>query len=84
MAYYEDKQKTVLKSFTTNYKEDNDILAPPESIRYCLSCGKNTTWRYNRTVGHSRCTECGGMYSVAEEVPKEKLTEIAKKLMPWA
>ena len=59
------------------------VLAPPESTRYCLGCCKMTVWKYNKIVGHSRCTECGGMYSSKEEIPEEYLEDAAKKLMPW-
>jgi hypothetical protein len=44
---------------------------------------KKTLWHYNKVVGHSRCTECGGMYSSREEIPEEDLEKAAKNLMPW-
>ena len=59
------------------------MKVPPESIRYCLGCQKNTIWKYNKVVGHSRCLECGGMYSTKEEVPDSVLKDAARKLMPW-
>jgi hypothetical protein len=65
------------------HAEESIIGQPPDSERFCLSCQRKTTWRYNPVVGHSRCTECGGSYSTKEEVPEEKLQEIARKMMPW-
>ncbi len=58
-------------------------MPPPNTERFCLSCKKITEWSFNRVVGHSRCTECGGMYSSQHEIPEEQLTEVAKRLMPW-
>jgi len=55
----------------------------PKTTRWCLSCKTLTEWEYNHVVGHSRCTECGGSFSSSEEIPEEKLGEVAKKLMPW-
>lgn len=56
---------------------------PPITERYCLSCEKKTEWQYNKIVGHSRCTECGGAYSTEEEVPEEIIPVVAKRLLPW-
>lgn len=28
--------------------------------RYCIGCGKMTTFELNAVIGHSRCTECTG------------------------
>lgn len=58
-------------------------MPPPDTERFCLSCMKKTLWHYNKVVGHSRCTECGGMYSSREEIPEEDLKKAAKNLMPW-
>lgn len=58
-------------------------MPPPDTERYCLSCQEKTIWHYNRTVGHSRCTQCGGAFSTSNEVPDEVINDIAAKLMPW-
>lgn len=33
------------------------------SKRFCVSCEKVTTWKYNPVLSHSRCSECAGRYS---------------------
>lgn len=33
------------------------------TIRYCHSCERDTDWKYDRVINHSRCSECGGMIS---------------------
>jgi len=58
-------------------------MTPPESTRFCLACGENTIWKYNRMVGHSRCTKCGGIFSVSGEITEEEKEKLVKKLMPW-
>lgn len=35
-------------------------MLPPKTIRYCLNCEKTTEFKYNKTIGHSRCIECDG------------------------
>ena len=56
---------------------------PPETERWCIACKKMTIWKYNKLVGHSRCTECGSIFSARTEVPEERLQEVAERLMPW-
>lgn len=56
---------------------------PPETERWCIACQKMTIWKYNKAIGHSRCTECGSSFSARTEVPEEKLSEVASRLMPW-
>jgi len=56
---------------------------PPETERWCMACQKMTIWKYNKLVGHSRCTECGSIFSARTEVPEERLQEVAERLMPW-
>jgi hypothetical protein len=36
---------------------------PPKTRRYCLCCEKERLFEYERAIGHSCCTECGGRYS---------------------
>jgi hypothetical protein len=35
---------------------------PPTSLRYCAFCKNETTFKYNRNIGHSCCKECGWHY----------------------
>jgi len=35
---------------------------PPTSTRYCAFCKNETTFKYNRNIGHSCCKECGWHY----------------------
>jgi hypothetical protein len=35
----------------------------PQSKRYCLGCKKNTTFKLNPIIGHSRCTICDGSFA---------------------
>jgi hypothetical protein len=35
---------------------------PPTSQRYCAFCKAETTFRYNRNIGHSCCVECSWHY----------------------
>lgn len=35
---------------------------PPTSVRYCAHCKDETRFKYDRNIGHSRCTECGWHY----------------------
>ena len=58
-------------------------MAPPESTRFCLGCNEYTVWKYNKMVGHSRCTKCGGMFSISDEIAEEEKHQLIKKLMPW-
>ena len=37
-------------------------VVPPKSKRFCTVCEKETTWSYDRAIGHSRCCMCGGQY----------------------
>lgn len=40
---------------------------PPNTVRFCPCCDKETTWKYNRNIGHSECDECGGRnYKIPE------------------
>ena len=32
---------------------------PPQTVRYCLHCQKNTKFKYDHFIGHSYCSECG-------------------------
>ena len=34
-----------------------------QSIRFCVSCDKDTLWEYNKAIRHSECSECGGRYA---------------------
>ena len=34
-----------------------------QSKRLCLNCDKQTTWQYNKNIGHSECQICGNRYS---------------------
>ncbi len=49
---------------------------PPKSIRYCAHCKDETTFKYDRNIGHSRCTECGWHYipslDITGQYAKEK------------
>jgi len=36
---------------------------PPKTRRICLGCKKETTWKYHRLIGHSRCLICGESFS---------------------
>ena len=58
-------------------------MKPPESTRFCLGCNKYTVWKYNKRIGHSRCIECGGMFSISDEISEEEKYRLVKKLMPW-
>lgn len=33
---------------------------PGSSRRFCLNCKRERQFRYNKRVGHSECTFCGG------------------------
>jgi hypothetical protein len=48
--------------------EDISILKgklkhPPKTRRFCLCCEIETTFKYDRNIGHSCCVECGGRFS---------------------
>lgn len=58
-------------------------MVPPTTKRFCLGCQKLTDWQYNKVVGHSRCMECGGMFSSKHELSPEIIDNASKKLMPW-
>lgn len=34
-----------------------------QSKRMCMCCNKETTWQYNKNIGHSICQKCGNHYS---------------------
>lgn len=36
---------------------------PPKTRRFCMSCEKERLFEFERAIGHSSCTECGGRYS---------------------
>ena len=55
----------------------------PVTTRWCFACQTETIWILNKKLGHSRCSECGGIYSAENEVPEEAITVAAKRLMPW-
>lgn len=40
---------------------------PPTSIRYCLRCEKNRTFKYNQHIGHSECVNCGSRLARRKE-----------------
>lgn len=61
----------------------NAKTLPPTTPRWCISCDKPTTWIFNPVLGHSRCSECGGMFSSKEEIPLDSKDVAAKRLMPW-
>lgn len=57
---------------------------PPTTRRYCACCGDEKTFKYDRNIGHSRCTECGWHYIPTLDplgiYEKEKeVFELAKK-----
>jgi len=37
----------------------NVILAPPATKRWCMQCERMRTFDYNKTIGHSACSQCG-------------------------
>ena len=39
-------------------------MTPPNTHRYCLICDKETTFEYDRGVGHSFCQECNNRVGV--------------------
>ena len=52
------------------------------SRRYCKKCKEVTTWMLNPNVGHSRCIQCGGMWSrrpIGMKFPKEISADAAKE-----
>lgn len=52
----------------------NELKRPPTSKRYCVSCKRVRTFKYNRNIGHSCCMCCGGHYSVNPKNIKIKET----------
>jgi hypothetical protein len=34
-------------------------MVPPDTMRYCTTCDKETVWGYVPMAGHSRCRTCG-------------------------
>ena len=40
-------------------KKKKATTKPPNTKRYCKACKKIRTFEYNRTIGHSECSECG-------------------------
>lgn len=40
----------------------NKIIKPPKSTRFCINCERRTVFKYNPTVLHSECVECGFRY----------------------
>lgn len=51
---------------------------PPKSIRYCLICDKETTYKYNPTITHSCCVKCGNRFGV--NIDNNVLIHFKKKL----
>lgn len=40
-------------------KQKEKVLEFPYSKRFCINCDCETTFRYNRIIGHSACEMCG-------------------------
>jgi hypothetical protein len=38
-------------------------MPPPNTLRYCEVCKKNTIFSYVKDIGHSRCRICGQGFS---------------------
>jgi hypothetical protein len=38
-------------------------MPPPNTLRYCEICKKNTIFSYVKDIGHSRCRICGQGFS---------------------
>ena len=51
---------------------------PPKTIRFCVTCEKETKWAYNRNVTHSQCCQCGGGYGTD---PDSYFTTVFKQKM---
>jgi len=49
------------KSPNQKKRSPNLKVASPKEERYCLVCDKHTIWKFDRNVGHGRCTECGSL-----------------------
>jgi transcription elongation factor Elf1 len=37
---------------------------PPLTQRFCVVCNKDTTFKYEPNLGHSRCVNCGSMNKI--------------------
>jgi len=53
---------------------------PPNTSRYCIICDRVTSWKYNRTIGHSQCSECGStsLYAAQDKKNAEYLKKSDK------
>jgi hypothetical protein len=59
-------------------KEEIDLIInrgkrmkPPKTKRQCINCERETTFTYNRTLGHSECEECGFRFAKNTKVTLE-------------
>jgi hypothetical protein len=53
------KTKERKKGFKT-FKSVRSSRSPPKTKRMCPVCEKETKFKYDPVIGHSRCEECGG------------------------
>jgi hypothetical protein len=38
-------------------------LKPNQSLRFCMTCDKETRFELNKAINHSECIECGCRYA---------------------
>ena len=59
------------------YKKKGRI--PPKTKRYCLNCKRETTFKYDRVIGHSYCLRCGCQsYCAVKPIPKKEKQKTAQ------
>lgn len=51
-----------------------------DTIRFCLSCNNITIWKYNKAIGHSRCSECGSWFSTNATEEDKKFAKAQREL----
>jgi hypothetical protein len=59
-------------------------LVPPDTLRHCAQCNKETIFGYSPLIGHSRCRTCGcnlhsGQYRTLEPIDFKKTSNIDDK-----
>jgi hypothetical protein len=50
----------------------------PPTFRFCITCGKETKFVLKKSIGHSRCTECGGWVTPSNVIKELKSKESNK------
>ena len=58
------------------------------TIRFCKSCLEWTKWTYEKNINHSRCSICGGSFSLSKKSKIQQIVDLEynkkfKELNEW-